>query len=218
MAPPQSSNLNNLKARQILAGAKSVFLELGYEGTSVEEIARCAKVSKGTLYNYFPDKRALFAAVVEGECQAQSGQISQIEHDGAAIDIVLHRVARNCVEFMVSPSAQSIFRIAVAEAQRFPELGRAFYHAATDLGIQRLIQILAGAVSQGELNTIDDLELAAHQFVELCRADFFYKRLFCVTSSVTEAEIDRVANAAVATFLQAFERRSPLDLTSPVLK
>lgn len=191
------------KARQILAGAKRVFLELGYEGTSVEEIARCAQVSKGTLYNYFPDKRTLFAAVVEGECQEQAQRIFQIESDGAAVETVLHHIARNYVEFLVSPFAQSMFRVAIAEAQRFPDLGLAFYNSGPEIGTHRLKQFFAEAAARGEL-AIDDLELAAHQFVELCKADLFYKRLLCVKSSVTEAEIERIARGAVTTFLQAF--------------
>lgn len=205
METQKGNNLNNLKAHHILEGAKNVFLELGYEGTSVEAIARRAKVSKGTLYNYFPDKRTLFAAVVEGECQEQAKRIFQVENNGEAIEPLLRRIARNFVEFLMSPFAQSMFRVAVAEAQRFPELGRAFYNSGTDLGTHRLMQVLAGAVAQDELK-IDDLELAAHQFVELCKADLFYKNLLCIRNSITESEVERVADGAVATFLQAFGR------------
>jgi TetR/AcrR family transcriptional regulator, mexJK operon transcriptional repressor len=78
-----------------------------------------------------------------------------------------------------------------------------FDESVTAVGIERLTQVFAAAVSRNEL-AIDDLELAAHQFAELCRADLFYKCLFCVKISITKAEIDRVADGAVATFLQAF--------------
>lgn len=201
----QLAEADSPKARQILAGAKQVFLELGYEGTSVEEIARRAKVSKGTLYNYFPDKRTLFVAVVERECQEQSQRIFQIKSDGEAIETVLRGIARNYVELFVSPFAQSIFRVVIAEAQRFPDLGLTFYHSGPDVGTHRLMQVFAAAVERGEL-VIEDLELAAQQFIELCKADLFYKCLLCIKDSVTEAEIERVANGAVTTFLQAFGR------------
>lgn len=194
------------KARQILAGAKQAFLELGFEGTSVEEIARRAGVSKGTLYNYFPDKRALFAAVVREECEEQTQRIMQIEGSEEAAAVVLRRVARSLVAFLLSPFAQGIFRMAVAESQRFPDLGVAFYSSGPQLGSQRLSHYLAGAVARGEL-AIEDTDLAAHQFVELCRADLFYKRLLGMKTDVTEAEMERVAEGAVATFLQAFGRK-----------
>jgi TetR/AcrR family transcriptional repressor of mexJK operon len=193
------------KVHQILNGAKQVFLELGYEGTSVEAIARRAKVSKGTLYNYFPDKRALFTAVVEGECHEQAQRIFQIERNGEAIATVLYQIALNYVTFLVSPFAQSIFRIAIAEAQRFPALGHTFYRSGPELGTHRLIQFFNEAVARGEL-VIDNPELAAHQFIELCKADLFYKCLLSVKSQVSPSEIERIASGAVETFLKAFGR------------
>src|SRR5678816_2117201 len=63
------------KRRQILDGARKVFLELGFDGASMGEIARAAAVSKGTLYVYFPDKAGLFAAIVEEE-KLEQGKVS----------------------------------------------------------------------------------------------------------------------------------------------
>src|ERR1700716_725402 len=55
------------KRRQILDGARKVFMDLGFDGASMNEIARSAGVSKGTLYVYFADKNRLFEAIVEDE-------------------------------------------------------------------------------------------------------------------------------------------------------
>lgn len=201
----QSLDLSTPKARQILEGAKSVFLERGYEGTSVEEIARRAQVSKGTIYNYFPDKQTLFAAVVHGECQKQSQRIFQIDRDGEDVETLLRDIALHLVEFSLSPFAQNIFRIVVAETPRFPELGQAFYESGPALGKQRLVEFLAQAVKNGEL-AIADLKMAANQFIELCKADLFYKQLLGVKSHPTQNEIQQVADGAVETFLKAFSR------------
>ena len=75
-APPTPLHLvvgdeESSKRRQILDGARKVFLELGFDGASMGEIARAAGVSKGTLYVYFPDKAGLFAAIVEEEKREQ---------------------------------------------------------------------------------------------------------------------------------------------------
>jgi AcrR family transcriptional regulator len=59
------------KRRQILDGARKLFLDLGFDAASMGEIARAAGVSKGTLYVYFADKNRLFEAIVEEESLEQ---------------------------------------------------------------------------------------------------------------------------------------------------
>lgn len=194
------------KARQILAGARSAFRELGFEGASVDEIARRAGVSKPTLYNHFEDKRAVFAAFLRQECQEQAARIFAVEDVDAdgCLEAVLRRIARQFVAFLVSPFAQGVFRVAVAEAQRFPELGRVFYESGPELGTDRLERLLAAGVARGEL-AIGDTRLAAQQFAELCKADAFYRRLFLLAPDEPgEAEIARVADGAVTMFLRAY--------------
>ena len=201
----QSLDLSSPKARQILAGAKSIFLERGYEGTSVKEIARRAQVSKATIYNYFPDKQTLFAAVVNGECQKQSQRIFDIDRNGEDMEPLLSDIALHFVEFSLSPFAHNVFRIVIAEAPRFPELGQAFYDSGPALCKKRLGEFLAQAVKDGELAIADaDLEVAADQFLQLCKVDLFYQQLLGIKSNPTQSEIQRIAHSAVATFLKAF--------------
>ena len=196
-------DVGNPKVQQILAGARAAFLDLGYEGASTDEIVRRAGVSKGTLYNYFPDKQTLFATFIQGECRKQANLIFKVEGPPADIEATLREIAQNFVKMILSPFMQGIYRLAIAEAQRFPHLARIFYDSGPDLGTRRLTQLLAGAVARGELK-IDDIELAAHQFDQLCKADIFYKSLFQVKRSFTQAEIDRIANGAVDMFLRAY--------------
>ena len=196
-------DLKSPKIQQILAGAKDAFLELGYEGTSVEEITRRAGVSKGTLYNYFPDKRALFAIVVEGECEEQGRRICQITNDFGDVEDGLRQIGNNYIKFMISPFAQGIFRLVVAESQRFPELGRVLYDSGQDILIRRLAEYLSAATARGEIS-VSEPELAAHQFVALCRAELFYKVLFGLKHNIKDEEIRRIADVTVKTFLQAF--------------
>src|SRR5881628_1996914 len=70
-APDEESS----KRRQILDGARRLFLDLGFDGASMGEIARAAGVSKGTLYVYFTDKSALFEAILEEEA-LEHGQVA----------------------------------------------------------------------------------------------------------------------------------------------
>lgn len=197
------------KARQILAGARSAFHDLGYEGTSVDEIARRAGVSKPTLYTHFGDKQALFAASFTQECREYSERTFKPEEMGtiACVEAGLRASARSLVGFLLSPFAQSMFRSAVAEAARFPDLGRAYYEAGPKVGKMRIKEILEHGVALGFL-AIDDTDLAAHQFMQLCKADFFMKQLFFVEGpAVDEAEIARIADGAVKLFLNGYRRR-----------
>lgn len=196
-------DLNNPKVHQIMEGARAAFLDLGYEGASTDEIVRRAGVSKGTLYNYFPDKRTLFTAFVEEECRKQATLLFKADAQPDDVEVFLRASAKSLIRVLLSPFMQGIYRLAVAEAQRFPDLARVFYDSGPDLGTRRLAQVLSGAVARGLLH-IDDIELAAHQFDQLCKADIFYKCLFKIRSSFTEEEIDRVAEGAVDVFLRAY--------------
>lgn len=203
MATPLTTDITSPKAQQILAGVRSIFLDMGYEGASTDKLARAAGVSKGTLYNYFPDKETLFIAFIEGECRKQASLIFEVEDQSADIETVLREIAYNYVKMCPSAFVQGIYRLALAEATRFPALARTFYDSGPDLASRRMVQLLAGAVAKGELK-IDDLDMAAHHFAQLCKADLFEKCLFQVKLSVTTEEIERVANNAVDVFLRAY--------------
>lgn len=200
------------KARQILAGARSAFHDLGYEGTSVDEIARRAGVSKPTLYTHFGDKQALFAASFTQECREYSERTFKPEEMTtiACVEAGLRASARSLVGFLLSPFAQSMFRSAVAEAARFPDLGRAYYEAGPKVSKMRVEEILEHGVALGFL-AIDDTDLAAYQFIQLCKADFFLKQLFFVKGpAVDDAEIARIADGAVKLFLNGYRRRETI--------
>lgn len=195
------------KYDQVVTGARSVFLREGYEGASVDAISRAAGVSKATLYSYFPDKKLLFLEVATSECLRQA-ELARIQAtSGQSVRATLLDVAQRVTAFTLSAFGQQVFRICVAESDRFPELGRAFYQSGPDRARAHLTEYLAEAVARGEL-AIDDCRLAADQFFELCRADLFYRLLFNVKDSVTEAEVTRVIDAAVDTFLARY--RAPV--------
>ena len=113
------------KRRQILDGARKVFLELGFDGASMGEIARAAAVSKGTLYVYFPDKAGLFAAIVEEEKHEQ-GKVAFNFDPARDVDTTLPEFGRAYVAVLCRPGGGSAIRTVMAIAERMPELGRRF--------------------------------------------------------------------------------------------
>ncbi|MGB3409039.1 MAG: TetR/AcrR family transcriptional regulator [Jannaschia sp.] len=191
------------KYDQVLEGARSVFMSDGYEGASVDAIARAAGVSKATLYSYFADKRLLFMEVAKAECGLQIEEADAILTDESTPREVLSTAADRMLSFFLSSFGQSIFRMCVAESDRFPELGREFYETGPKLFRAKMVAYMGCAVAEGDL-VIDDLELAADQFAELCKASLFPELVFGIRKTVTEAEKTRVIDGAVDTFLARY--------------
>lgn len=191
------------KFDQVVEGATKIFLRDGFEGASVDDIAREAGVSKATLYSYFPDKRVLFIEIATREMRRQA------EVGAASLDlsqppqVVLPVIGRKLVDYMTSDFGQAIFRTAVAETERFPEIGRKFYESGPMQVRDRVSEYLACCVERGALD-IDDVELAAEQFAELCKV----RSVLCCTFTPGEAcaaeDTDRIIASAVEMFLARY--------------
>lgn len=191
------------KVDQVLKGAREIFMRDGFERASVDDIAKAANVSKATLYSYFPDKRTLFQEVITTECkQLSQGIIDQINPDNSARDQLLF-AATQSIRFIVSDFAQKMFRICLAESDRFPELGQAYYESGPGNGHCELVNHLSAAVECGELK-IDDVDMAAWQFTELLKSKVFVRAAFGVQSEFSDAELDNVAEEAVETFMARY--------------
>jgi len=195
------------KFDQVVEGARVVFMREGYEGASVDEIARDAGVSKATLYSYFPDKQHLFLAVLTEECAVQSEVEITIRDDAVSVPDTLRVVSRTLIEFMLSPFGQDMFRVCVAEAQRFPELGRAFFESGPKRWVRKIGDYLSTPAAQAVLE-IEDTALAADQLAQLCRTDLLLKIMFGIEKSASPEDIDRIADEAVKTFMARFGRKS----------
>ncbi|MBU1213447.1 MAG: TetR/AcrR family transcriptional regulator, partial [Alphaproteobacteria bacterium] len=170
MSAPAVEIKKGRKFDQVLEGARRIFMRDGFEGASVDEIAREAQVSKATLYSYFPDKRLLFSEVARLECNRQAEEALAVIGKGATIEHVLREAGTRILRFFLSDFGQQVFRICVAESHRFPELGRRFFASGPDLVRERLSKVLRPYVEAGILK-IDDMDLAANQFGELCKGD-----------------------------------------------
>ena len=191
------------KFDQVLDGARDIFMRDGFEGSSVDDIARAAGVSKATLYSYFPDKRLLFSEVARIECNRQAdAALSEIDTQ-APVEIALREAAERVVQFFLSDFGQQVYRICVAESYRFPELGARFYASGPELARARLKQVFQPYVARGVLK-IDDMDMAANQFGELCKSDLFTRKLCGVEDTFSEAQISRVVDAVVAMFLARY--------------
>src|SRR6266581_2658028 len=142
------------KRRQILDGARKVFMDLGFDGASMGEIARSAGVSKGTLYVYFTDKSRLFEAIVVEE-SLQHGQMAFNFDPERDIPTTLREFGHAYIAMICRPGGGSAIRTVMAIAERMPEVGRRYYERVLEKTISRLAHYLEAQVKLGEL-AIDD--------------------------------------------------------------
>jgi TetR/AcrR family transcriptional repressor of mexJK operon len=166
----------NARVQRILAAARTLFLKLGYGDTSMDAIARRAAVSKATLYSHFAGKDALFAALIVSECRHLSGQIGRRALDEPDVRDALLRVAHDFNNLLCTGSGLTMYRIVVAEAPRFPELGRVFYDSGPTIMIDRIADLLRQAADRGLLK-VRDPRIAAIQFISLIRGELHLTRV-----------------------------------------
>jgi AcrR family transcriptional regulator len=188
----------------ILDVARQVFFEEGYAAASMSSIAARLGGSKGTLYNYFKSKDALFEAYIEHACGQWRAWIFDLPDDdaiaGADIEAVLTDLGQRFLGHLVTDSSIRLLQLVIAEAQRAPELARTFYEAGPAAGVTRLTSFLEAAKAAGRIDP-PDCRMAAQQFLSLCRGHLYFRYSLNLIPTPTLAEIRSEVERAVALFL-----------------
>ena len=193
--------LDAAKRLTIIDTAAHHFFHLGFAATSIEQVAADAGVSKVTIYNQFGDKRALFAAAVECECEKMRGHFKLEAMPQGTIRDRLTAIGEAVCAFLFRPEMTRFERRIAAETETEPAIGAAFL----DSGPRRMKQAFADYLRQlaaaGEL-TISDADLAAEQFVALCKGMGDLEHRF--GAAVTPESRRRRIDGAVEMFLAAY--------------
>jgi AcrR family transcriptional regulator len=200
------SDEDSSKRRQILDGARKVFMDLGFDGASMGEIARSAGVSKGTLYVYFADKNRLFEAIVEEEALEQ-GKAAFNFDPARDVTTTLMDFGQAYIQLLCRPGGGSALRTVMAIAERMPEVGRRFYNNVIALTIARFAAYLEAHVQSGDL-AIADCELAATQFMQMCQASLFMPFVFQAAPAPSAERIAEVIESATRMFLAGYQAKS----------
>ena len=192
---------------RILDAAGKVFLERGFEGASVEEIAEVARAGKPTIYARFASKEALFAAVVARKVRANTS-IPCVAAMGSTIDERLEAMATVLLERILSPESIRLMRAVVAEARRFPDLAISVKRQARDLGIESVARLLGEVAQSGEMGMApafapDRLPETARRFMDIIVFPMSMRVLFGEDLADVRAEIGPHVRRAVAFFLAA---------------
>ncbi|WP_172384201.1 TetR/AcrR family transcriptional regulator [Streptomyces sp. MNP-20] len=194
------------KRGAIMDAATQVFVDKGYAGTSMDDIAKLAAVSKQTVYKHFADKEKLFAEIVLAtthRADAMIDLVADIPADADRLEENLARLARQFLTALTQPQVLQLRRLIIANADTFPELGAAWY----EQGFERVLATLAGTfrhLADAGLLRIDDPLLAAHHFSGLLLWIPVNQAMFHGGPQHTQEELDRYAVAGVTAFLGAY--------------
>jgi TetR/AcrR family transcriptional regulator, regulator of autoinduction and epiphytic fitness len=189
------------KRKAAVQAAMELFLEQGYERTSLLQVAKRADVSTATLFKRYPTKAALFDAIVEefwASDIACPGTIAPGHPRKALRKIGLDYALR-----MRRPEMQAIYRLIVAEAPRFPDLGRLLFDKAKGVFLAQLKEYLAAETEAGGLD-VGDVETAALQFLALIAGRAFWPELLGPGCGGDDAAVARVVTDAVAMMLARY--------------
>lgn len=191
------------KRRQTLEAAEKLFLAHGYGAVSMDAVARAAGVSKATLYAHFESKDQLFATIVAERGLSNVVEDSLFPEHPADLRAALESIGQCVLRFMLRERTLAIYRIAIAESGRFPELGHAFHAAGPQrfhdrVGAWLALQMEAGLVRRS------DLTVATVQLMALLRGAVFLRASLGLPPAPDEAEIDATVATAVDTWMRAF--------------
>ena len=198
------------KRRAILDAATTVFLRSGYLGTSMDEIAALAGVSKQTVYKHFADKERLFSeivtATVDEIANPNYDEVLNLSDTGH-VERDLRDFARRQLRAVMEPRLLQLRRLVIGEAGRFPQLGRLFYERGPGRTIDALATMFEQLASRGALE-LDDPRLAAAHFNWLVMSiPLNQAMLLGEDRPATPAQLRRYADAGVRAFLAAYRKR-----------
>jgi AcrR family transcriptional regulator len=160
---------SSLKKRQILDGARQVFLLNGYAGASMDEIAAQAGVSKGTLYNHFDSKDDLFRSLIHAEAERIARELPSLNREDPNPTSALRRIGIAILEVMEAPATVATLRLVIGALGRFPRLGEELVTQSLGPTVNRIAEYLDTHMAAGDIQ-IQDTHSAAMQFTRWCLA------------------------------------------------
>ena len=203
MAQAALKTRGDRRREAIIAVAREIFLLHGYGAASMSAIAAAVGGSKATLYSYFKTKADLFGEVVRNTSEDHDDDPAFDPDLDAPLGPVLTRVGEKMLRLICRPQTVALYRVVIAEAGRFPEVGEAFFRAGPQVKIERLTARIAHAMQAGRIRD-GDPELAAQQFVSLCRARLHQNMLWGVGPAPTDVQVQDEVAGAVRLFLAGY--------------
>jgi TetR/AcrR family transcriptional regulator, mexJK operon transcriptional repressor len=201
-----SESRSDRKRKALLLAATELFLEKGYDSTSMDDVAAKAAVSKPTVYKYFSDKERLFAEIVRATTSEIDNLMRLVTETMAGqtrVESSLLVLARRFITALMQPRILRLRRLVMANADRFPDVGRSWYEE----GFARVLATLATtfqSLADRKLLQVDDPLLAANHFVGLLLWIPINRAMYTGDYRSDPDELEAIAVAAVRAFLTGY--------------
>jgi AcrR family transcriptional regulator len=193
---PKAADLPELEARLIRV-ARRTFLAKGYGATSMNEVAKAARVSKGTLYARFPSKADLFRAIIEAQIRHAGAAAAHVGPKPKRLHGMLRLYAERALRESLTEEIVQLNRLIYSEAGRFPELGEAAW-LRSRAGVQQVAEHIREYALEEEIPCRNP-EAAAEMFTTMLRG--FYSDVMLSGRPATMAEVGAWTERMLEVFL-----------------
>lgn len=195
------------KRQAIIDAAADMFLAHGYLGVSMDELSARAGIAKQTLYRHFESKEALFVAMVWTLTDAASSTVHEDvpeREPRQTTEEFLLAYARRQLKVVLTPTLMGLRRLAIGEANRFPELAQVLYERGPGRALAALTEVFRVLNERGTLR-VPNPEIAAAHFNWLVMGDAINRAMFLGDDALpSEDELNDHAAHGVAVFLAAY--------------
>ncbi len=188
---------------RILDAARKVFLERGFEGASVDEIAETARAGKPTIYARFSNKQALFTATLMRHIADKHTRVASYPPSGTTVEERLASIGVAVLRETLTSEGVGLARLGIAEARNFPDLGNSICRIAREHGAETVARLLGEVAECGEATFSQEGTTAARYFLDLIVLPLFMRALAGESVETLHAEIGRHVTERVAFFLAA---------------
>jgi AcrR family transcriptional regulator len=212
MAGRKSDEITD-RRQALLQAAADVFFEQGFAATSIDEIIRRAGGSKRNIYEEFGNKEGLFAAIVEQSANSVLSTLSEPRSEDSDLRATLTEFGEHLMEVFMSPRMIGIFRLAVTEARRFPELAETFYRKGPARATLRLAEVLRAANERGDIEA-GNTQRAADHFIGMIRDNGHLQVLLGLRAPPSRRQRREAVRSVVDVFLNGVQARSGLKANS----
>lgn len=205
--PKHIERLSERKKKSIVEAAQTVFMDQGYSKSSMAHIANKADVSTATLYNHFSSKQELFGAVMREVWGELTFSIDPAKLQGLPVKEALIQIGQSYASLLGQDIMRPLFRVIIAEAESFPELGQELYDQGKKPSLKTVETYLKCMTKEGSL-VVPNPELATRQFLGMINDIVFWPRLLVVDLEISKKQVNEAVVEAAETFLARYRNTS----------
>lgn len=208
MSEATSNSVRNALSERgvlVLKAAQAMFLQHGYDATSLEMVIKESGGSRRTIYNEFGNKEGLFKAVILSKVEDVRLRLDGVP-DGADIETTLIYVCRRFLRSILTQESLAMFRLLISKVDKLPDIGQSAYQAGPVISIEPLAQYLESQRQKGLLN-FDCAEETSRLLVGMADNAMHIRAMLDLDYAPTEQEIDQQVTSAVKLFLSGALKR-----------